>query len=57
MFNEISGMVIFGTHCMLKIQRVFFNFVDRFMALRFTATGASLAARRLRILLTNQHVA
>jgi hypothetical protein len=27
-----------------------FNFVDRFTALRFTATGALLAARRIRIL-------
>jgi hypothetical protein len=27
----------------------FFNYADRFTALRFTATGAPLAARRIRI--------
>jgi hypothetical protein len=35
--------------------REFFNFVDRFTALRFTATDAPLAARRIRILPMNQH--
>jgi hypothetical protein len=30
--------------------------VDPFTALRFTATGAPIAARRIRILLMNQHV-
>jgi hypothetical protein len=33
----------------------FFNFVDRFTVLRFTATGALLAARRIRILPMKQH--
>jgi hypothetical protein len=32
-----------------------FNFVDWFTALRFTATDASPAARRIRILPMNQH--
>jgi hypothetical protein len=33
----------------------FFNFVDRFTVLRFTATEAPLAAKNIRILLMNQH--
>jgi hypothetical protein len=32
-----------------------FNFVDQFTAWRFTATGAPLAPRHIRILLMNQH--
>jgi hypothetical protein len=35
--------------------RRFFNSVDGFAALRFTSTGALLAARRIRILPMNQH--
>jgi hypothetical protein len=34
----------------------FFTFVDAFTALRFPATGAPPAARRIQILPTNQYV-
>jgi hypothetical protein len=33
----------------------FFNFIDRFTALHFMATGASLAVRHLQILPMDQH--
>jgi hypothetical protein len=39
----------------LLLYREFRTSVDRFMALRFTTTGAPLAARRIRILPMNQH--
>jgi hypothetical protein len=38
----------------MKLQRVFFKFVDRFTALCFMATGASFAMRCIRILSMNQ---
>jgi hypothetical protein len=34
----------------IYMYREFFNFVDRFTALRFTATAALLTARRIQIL-------
>jgi hypothetical protein len=37
-----------------RVQRVFLNFVHRFTAVRFTATGALPAAMRIRILPMNQ---
>jgi hypothetical protein len=37
------------------MYKEFLNFVDRFTDLRFTATGAPLAARGIRILPMNQH--
>jgi hypothetical protein len=37
------------------VRDVFFNKLDAFMALRFTATGASPAAERTRILPMTQH--
>jgi hypothetical protein len=40
---------------MLYIQRLFFNFLDEFTTPRFTVIGASFAARRVRLLLMNQH--
>jgi hypothetical protein len=40
---------------MLKYREFFFYYVDQFKALRFMATGALLAARRIQVLPMNQH--
>jgi hypothetical protein len=50
---KLEGVKFFKEESL--IYREFFNFVDWFRALRFTATGALPAARRIKILPKNQY--
>jgi hypothetical protein len=57
--NEIYTFLImwkfkFQPHATYRIYMEVLTFVERFTTLRFTATGATPAARRIRILPMNQ---
>jgi hypothetical protein len=53
--SQERTLAVYNICDLYRLVQSFFNFVEWFMALCFTATGALLAARHIQILPMNQH--